>query len=280
MEILSGVFEGKTTGAPISMIVWNEDRKSKDYTALKEVYRPGHADLAYDLKWGHRDYRGGGRSSGRETACRVMGGVIAKKLLHKKSKTEVRAYPIQIGPHVLKGNKITDEVAQYIEKIRSEGDSVGGIVEIRVTNPPVGLGEPCFDKLHAVLGQALLSIGTVKGFEIGSGFNVADMRGSQNNDEYVVNNEGRIDVQKNYSGGIQGGISIGSDIVMRIAVKPPSSIAKPQATLTRKGEKTQIAIEGRHDACIVLRVLPVAEAMVALILVDYYMKNLRNNIYR
>lgn len=293
VEILSGVFEGKTTGAPISMIIHNKDQRSKDYSKIKDLYRPGHADLAYDLKYGHRDYRGGGRSSGRETACRVMGGAIAKKLLATTNKTQIYAYAQKIGPHEatnidlneIENNlvrcadkEVAKEMEQYILEKKEEGDSVGGIVEIVVKNPPVGLGAPCFDKLHADLGKALLSIGTVKGFEIGAGFKVAEMTGSENNDTYTTLSDEGTAVAHNHAGGIQGGISVGPDIVMRVAVKPPSSISQTQETLDKEGNSTEVQVTGRHDACIIPRFIPVAEAMVALTLADHYLRNLGSKL--
>lgn len=304
VEILSGIFEGVTTGAPISMIIYNTDQKSKDYNNIKDIYRPGHADLAYEIKYGIRDYRGGGRSSGRETACRVMGGAIAKKLLHTINNTNIYAYTKKIGPfeipsfmewppnlsleEISKNNancpdaKIAKEMEEYIIQKKDIGDSVGGIVEILIKNPPIGLGEPCFDKLHADLGKALLSIGTVKAFEIGAGFDVAKMDGSENNDTYINAESPKQGVQlnKNHAGGIQGGISIGSDIIMRVAVKPPSSINKEQVTINKNGESTKIKIEGRHDACIIPRFIPVAEAMVALTLVDHLLRNQCSQVFK
>jgi len=301
VEILSGVFEGKTTGAPISMIIHNTDQRSKDYSNLKEIFRPGHADMAYEMKYGHRDYRGGGRSSGRETACRVMGGAIAKKLLTQIAGTQIYAYTKQISkfsiptytewpPHLslqqVETNnvkcpdlEVAAQMEAYILKKKEEGDSVGGIVEIIVTNPPKGLGAPCFDKVHADLGKALLSIGTVKGFEIGAGFRVSKMLGSENNDTYTHSDDKNIGLTHNHAGGIQGGISIGEDIVMRVAIKPPSSISKKQATIDKNGKETTVQVTGRHDACIIPRFIPVAEAMVALTLADHYLRNLGGNIH-
>lgn len=304
VEILSGIFEGKTTGAPISMIIYNADQKSQDYENLKNLYRPGHADLAYEIKYGIRDHRGGGRSSGRETACRVMGGAIAKELLKKVGKTEIFAYTKKIGQfeipafnnwppelkieHSLQNNvccpdpEIAKKMEAYIIDKKEIGESVGGIVEIIVKNPPIGLGEPCFDKLHADLGKALLSIGTVKAFEIGAGFDVANMEGSLNNDTYITNNhpEKGVKLEKNYAGGIQGGISVGPDIIMRVAVKPPSSIGKEQSTVDKAGKLTSVKIEGRHDACIIPRFIPVAEAMVALTLADHFLRDHATGIFR
>ncbi len=298
VKILSGVFEGLTTGAPISMMIENKDQRSKDYSNIKDLYRPGHADLAYDLKYGHRDYRGGGRSSGRETACRVMGGAIAKKLLKTVNSTEISAYTKQIGPHKMTDRPPTlskeeieknsvrcpdQELAAKMEECilekKANGDSVGGIVEIVIKNPPIGLGEPCFDKLHADLGKALLSIGTVRGFEIGTGFKVAELLGSENNDTYLELDPARgAKTDKNNAGGIEGGISTGPNIILRVAVKPPSSIAKKQQTIDKDGSPTKLEVKGRHDACIIPRFIPVAEAMVALTLADHYLRNLGSKL--
>lgn len=251
VEILSGVFEGKTTGMPISMVVWNKNAKSKDYADLKNVFRPGHADFSYYLKYGVRDYRGGGRSSGRETVSRVMAGAIAKKIL-AKHKCKIKISKVETGD--LKPN-----------------DSCGGLVEITVKNPPQGLGEPAFDKLDADLAKAIMSIGAIKGFEIGAGFRVAGMLGSENNDEFMMKNK-HIQTKTNNAGGILGGISTGEDIIIRFAVKPPASISKPQKTVTIKGKETTIKIKGRHDSCIVPRVIPVAESMIAITLVDHLLR--------
>jgi chorismate synthase len=251
VEILSGVFEGKTTGMPISMIVFNKNARSKDYSELKDVFRPGHADFAYQQKYGIRDYRGGGRSSGRETVSRVMAGAIAKKIL-AKHKCQVKGSTVRTG------------------ELRP-GDSCGGIVEVIVKNPPKGLGEPVFDKLDADIAKAIMSIGAVKGVEIGAGFEVAEMRGSENNDEYEMR-RGRVRTRTNNAGGVLGGISTGEDIIVRFPVKPPASIAKEQKTVSLRGRAKQINIKGRHDACIVPRVIPVAESMIAITLVDHLLR--------
>lgn len=251
VEILSGVFEGKTTGMPISMIVWNQNARSKDYSNIKDVYRPGHADFTYQEKYGIRDYRGGGRSSGRETVARVMAGAIAKKILAQQK-------------CLIKSNLIsTGEL--------DSGDSCGGLAEIIVKNPPKGLGEPVFDKLDADLAKAILSIGAIKGIEFGAGFKVAEMKGSENNDEYEMR-RGKIRTKSNNAGGILGGISTGEDIIIRFPVKPPASIAKEQKTVTLRGRSKSISIKGRHDACIAPRVIPVAESMVAITLVDHLLR--------
>ena len=284
VELLSGVFEGRTTGTPICMIIWNKDQQSKAYDKIKDMFRPGHAGYTYLAKYGISDYRGGGRSSGRETASRVAAGAVAKAWLAKRG-VEIFAYTLEVG-----GVKATtidlDEIeknslrapdadtARKMEKrvlrAKKEGDSVGGIVEVLVKNPPVGLGEPVFDKLEADLAKALMSIGAIKGFEVGNGFAAARLKGSENNDPmYFDKKSNRVRTRSNNAGGIAGGISNGEDIVVRIAVKPPSSIVKKQETVTTTGKAATISVEGRHDPCICPRVVPVAESMVALTLLDH-----------
>ncbi len=280
-EILSGVFEGKTTGTALAMLIVNDDQRPKDYENLKDAFRPGHADYPYWAKYGLRDYRGGGRASGRETACRVAAGAIAKKILAQEG-ISVTAYTLAVGGiyaekidlSVIEKNMVrapdmeqAERMIQKIEEARKNGDSVGGIVEAVVKGCPPGLGDPVFDKLGARLAAGLMSIGTIKGVEIGSGFNLAKMRGSEANDIFYVEN-GKVRTETNHAGGILGGISTGEDIVIRVAVKPPSSIPKPQETITTSLEKTTIQIKGRHDPCICPRVVPVVEAMIALTLVD------------
>lgn len=291
IEILSGVFEGKTTGAPISLMVRNQDQRSHDYSNIKDKYRPGHADLSFDLKYGIRDYRGGGRSSGRETVSRVMAGAIAKKYLLLKNKTQIVGHAVQVGeikaakfdPKEIEKNAVrcADKVAakkmeDYILKVKSEGDSVGGIAEFIIKNPPIGLGEPVFDKLQADLAKALFSIATVKGVEFGSGFDVVSMRGSQNNDQLVSIKNGKAQTKTNHAGGIYGGISVGTDIIIRLASKPASSILTNQKTIDKKGQNTNLKVEGRHDACILPRLIPVAESMIAITLMDHYLRQLIN----
>lgn len=286
VRILSGVFEGKTLGTPISLMIENKDQRSKDYSKIKELYRPGHADYSWDLKYGIRDYRGGGRSSGRETACRVMAGVIAKKYLQQEWKTKIIGHTVQVGEikatafqaSAIEKNalrcadpKAAQKMEEYVLKTKEEGDSVGGIVEIRVKNTPPALGEPVFDKLQADLAKAIFSIATVKGVEFGSGFGAALKKGSENNDEFVTKN-GTIQTKTNNAGGIFGGISIGTDLIIRIACKPASSILKKQQTVDKKGKKTSIKVEGRHDACILPRFIPVAESMIALTLADHALR--------
>ena len=285
VEILSGVFEGKTTGTPISMIVYNKDMRSRDYSHIKDIFRPGHADYAYTLKYGHRDYRGGGRSSGRETLCRVMAGALAKKILKLKAKTEIYGHTIQVGK--IKAKKflkseieknemrcadpaIAKKMLKYVEKVRSNRDSAGAIVEIIIKNPPKGLGDPVFDKLNADLAKAMMSIGAVKGIEIGAGFAVAEMTGSQDNDQ-MQRKGGKTKFLSNNSGGILGGISTGEDIIIRIAIKPVPSISKKQKTITSKNKNTTIQTFGRHDCCLAPRIIPVAESMAAIVLADKFL---------
>lgn len=280
--ILSGVFEGKTLGTPIAMMVENSDAKSGDYENLKDVYRPGHADFTWEMKYGFRDYRGGGRSSGRETVGRVMAGAVAKKILESQN-ILVFAYAKQIGN--IKGEKIDfdfieknslraadPKIASQMEKCileaKNNGDSVGGIVEIIVKNVPVGLGEPVFDKLNANLAKALMSIPATKGVEFGSGFSAATSSGYEQNDPFTFIS-GKIALTKNDSGGISGGISNGEDIIIRVAVKPTSSISKLQKTVTKDGKLTDLNIQGRHDPCIVPRLVPVAASMAAIVIADH-----------
>jgi chorismate synthase len=288
VEILSGVFEGKTTGTPISLLVHNKDTRSKDYSKIKDVYRPGHADITYDLKYGFRDYRGGGRSSGRETLARVMAGAIAKKILKKNSKTEIYGHTIQVGK-VKAGKFLKSEIeknqmrcadkmaakkmTKLVESIRfKEGDSIGAIIEIVIKNPATGLGEPVFDKLDAELAKAMMSIGAVKGVEIGAGFDVVNMKGSENNDQ-MRTNKGKTRFLSNHSGGILGGISTGADITIRLAIKAVPSISKELKTVNSKGKNSKVKTLGRHDCCLAPRIIPVAESMAALVLVDALMRN-------
>ncbi len=281
-EIISGVFEGKTTGAPICILIKNEDPRSKDYTALKEVFRPGHAAYTYLKKYGIFDYRGGGRASGRETAARVAAGAVAKQAL-KSYGIEFRAFTRKVGPweaqmvdyDAIEQNpvrccdpQIAPRMEEYIRQIAEEGDSVGGIVELHVSGLPAGLGDPVFEKLDAELAHGLMSIGAVKGIEFGEGFRAAGLKGSEMNDPFGVDETGEVAPLSNRAGGILGGISTGQTVVLRLAVKPPSSIKKAQKTVDRKGEEVSLSIEGRHDPCICPRVVPVAEAMAALVILD------------
>ena len=285
VQFLSGIFEGKTTGTPIGFIIPNTNQKSDDYSHIKDNYRPSHADYVYDQKYGFRDYRGGGRSSARETASRVVAGAIAKQML---SEIKIQAYVSAVGPlsldkpyNELDFSKIEsnpvrcpDEamaatMEDYIKQIRKEGDTVGGVVTCVIQNMPVGLGEPVFDKLHAELGKAMLSINAVKGFEFGSGFEGSKMKGSAHNDLY--NADGTT--KTNLSGGIQGGISNGMDIYFRVAFKPVATIMQKQDSLNNKGEITEMTGKGRHDPCVVPRAVPIVEAMAAIVLADFYLIN-------
>jgi chorismate synthase len=257
IEILSGIFEGVTTGSPIAMIVRNEDTRPGDYDDQKEVFRPGHADFTYQEKYGIRDHRGGGRSSGRETLGRVAAGAVAMQILAKNGIT------ITGTIREVHGKKTDDEITREILSAKDRGDSVGGIVEIIASGCPTGLGDPVFGKLDALVAGAMMCIGAVKGVEIGDGFVAAQKCGSENNDQMTADG-----FKSNHAGGILGGISTGQDIVVRIAVKPTPSITKVQQTRTRDGKVVDISVGGRHDPCIVPRIVPVAEAMLALVLVD------------
>ncbi|MBD3328732.1 chorismate synthase [Candidatus Peregrinibacteria bacterium] len=287
VKILSGVFESMTTGTPISMAVFNDDQRSHDYDSIKKLYRPGHADYTYEQKYGIRDYRGGGRSSGRETVARVMAGAVAKKYLLEKTSIRIIGHSKQVGEivaenfdesHIEKNPlrsadpSLSKKKEEYVLKAKNEGDSVGGVAEFIIKNVPAGLGEPVFDKLEADLGKALLSIGTVKGVEFGSGFMSALKRGSENNDQFV-SEKGFVTVASNDAGGILGGISSGHDIIVRVASKPASSILKEQNTVTKDGDPTKISVKGRHDAFILPRLIPVAEAMIAITLMDHYLRH-------
>ncbi|RSK38642.1 chorismate synthase [Mangrovimonas spongiae] len=290
VEFLSGIFEGKTTGTSIGFIIKNTNQKSKDYSHIKETYRPSHADYTYDKKYGHRDYRGGGRSSARETACRVVAGAIAKQFL---STISIHAYTSSVGDIYLEkpyqdldftqteSNDVrcpdSDVAAKMIDKIKSirkEGDTIGGTVTCVLKQVPVGLGEPVFDKLHAELGKAMLSINAVKGFEYGSGFCGTKMKGSEHNDLFNKNGS----TKTNLSGGIQGGISNGMDIYFRVAFKPVATIMQEQETLNTDGNIVKMQGKGRHDPCVVPRAIPIVEAMAALVLADYYLQNKTYNM--
>lgn len=280
VEILSGVFEGKTTGHPISLLIHNTDQKSKDYGDIKDKYRPGHADYTYDAKYGFRDYRGGGRSSARETAMRVAAGAIARKIL--KGIT-IRGAMIQMGDaRVEKVNwaqvekneffcpdaKMAAQWEAELKRIRKEGSSIGAVIEVQASGVPVGLGEPVYRKLDTELAAAMMSINAVKGVEIGDGFAVASLRGEQNADEMRMK-KGKVEFSSNHAGGILGGISTGQPVVVRFAVKPTSSILMPVKTIDKKGREAEIITKGRHDPCVGIRAVPVGEAMMALVLVDH-----------
>ncbi|MBC8282342.1 MAG: chorismate synthase [Nitrospinae bacterium] len=282
IQIMSGVFKGKTTGTPISLLVENEDADSSKYELIKDLYRPGHADYTYDMKYGFRDYRGGGRSSARETVGRVAAGAIAKKLL-ARDKIKIIGFTRQVGKLVaqeidygeIENNivrcpdvKIAEKMINAIMRARKKGDSLGGVVEVVAQGVPAGLGEPVFDRLDADLAKAVMSIPAVKGVEIGAGFQSATMTGSECNDTFVMKNK-KVATASNNAGGILGGISNGMDIIVKLVVKPTSSINKAQDTVTQKGKKAEIRVEGRHDPCVAPRAVPIAEAMVALTLIDH-----------
>ena len=281
VSFYSGIFEGKTTGTPIGFAIHNKNQKSNDYSHIKDSYRPSHADYVYDEKYGIRDYRGGGRSSARETASRVVAGAIAKQFL---SPMDIQAYVSGVGTLSLDSHpseidfssveqnpvrcpdpKMANEMERYIKQIRKEGDTVGGVITCVIKNVPVGLGEPVFDKLHAELSKAMLSINAVKGFEYGSGFKGTKMKGSEHND--LFNSDGTT--QTNRSGGIQGGISNGMDIYFNVAFKPVATIMQNQQTINSQGAKVEMQGKGRHDPCVVPRAVPIVEAMSALVLADF-----------
>lgn len=286
VEIMSGVFEGRTTGTPIAMMVRNTDAKSSHYTNIKDLYRPGHADYTWDVKYGFRDWRGGGRSSARETIGRVAGGAVAKLLLARYG-VSIVAWTAQLGDLVaqtfdedeIERNimRCPDAVvaAQMVERVdaaRRSLDSLGGIVEVRARGVPPGLGEPVFDKLQADIGKAMFSIPAIKGVEMGEGFGVAHLRGSENNDPFVRRADGSIGTTSNHHGGILGGISTGEEITVRLAAKPPASIAQRQQTVDRAGNPSDIEIHGRHDPTVLPRLVPIAEAMLALVLADHLLR--------
>ena len=290
VKFLSGIFEGKSTGTPIGFVIENTNQKSKDYSHNEDTYRPSHADFTYDQKYGFRDHRGGGRSSARETASRVVAGAIAKQLLPEikftaytasvgeikleKSYQDLNFDLIESNPVRCPDPETAARMEAYIKEIRAEGDTVGGVVECVIQNVPVGLGEPVFDKLHAELGKAMLSINAVKGFEYGSGFSGTALRGSEHND--LFNPDGST--QTNNSGGIQGGISNGMDIYFRVAFKPVATIMQKQQTINSKGESLEMQGKGRHDPCVVPRAVPIVEAMAALVLADVHLLNKTSKI--
>ena len=285
VTFLSGVFEGKTTGVPLGFAIYNTNQKSHDYDHIKDSYRPSHADKVYDEKYGFRDYRGGGRSSARETASRVVAGAIAKQFLKdirfnayvssvgkidlKKPYQELDFSEIEKNPVRCPDPETAAIMEAYIRQIRKDGDTVGGVISCVIQNVPVGLGEPVFNKLHAELGKAMLSINAVKGFEYGSGFEGSKDKGSEHNDLY--NADGTT--QTNRSGGVQGGISNGMDIYFRVAFKPVATIMKSQTTINNKGESVEMQGKGRHDPCVVPRAVPIVEAMAAMVLADFMLLN-------
>lgn len=287
VRILSGVFEGVTTGTPIGLVIENTDQRSKDYSDIKDKFRPGHADYTYQQKYGIRDYRGGGRSSARETTMRVAAGAIARKYLAERASITIRGFLGQLGPIELKAidldfvdqnpffcaepEKIA-ELEQFMDELREAGDSIGAKISVLAQNVPPGLGEPVFDKLEADLAHGLMSINAVKGVELGAGFSAIRQRGSEHRDEMSADG-----FNKNDAGGTLGGISSGQDILASIALKPTSSIAKPGATVDKKGLASSIITTGRHDPCVGLRATPIAEAMVALVLMDHYLRHRAQN---
>lgn len=289
VQILSGVFEGKSTGTPIGMLIPNDDQRSHDYGHIADKYRPSHADFTYQEKYGVRDYRGGGRSSARETAARVAAGAIAKLFLAQNG-INIQAYVSQVGPLIL--HKTADELdlnltesndvrcpdpematqmIDLIKAVRKDGDTIGGVVSAVITGCPVGLGEPAFDKLHADLGKAMLSINACKGFEYGSGFAGVSMRGSEHNDAFY-HEDGKIKTRTNHSGGIQGGISNGMDITFRVAFKPVATIIPAQESVNVQGESVEVTGRGRHDPCVLPRAVPIVESMAALVLADHLLR--------
>ncbi|RJE71872.1 chorismate synthase [Reichenbachiella sp. MSK19-1] len=294
-EILSGVFEGKTTGTPLAMVIFNTDQKSKDYSHIADSYRPSHADFTYQEKYGIRDYRGGGRSSARETAARVAAGAVAKLALRQLG-IQIHGYVSQAGD--IKTSKshteldysltesnivrcpdleVADDMISLIDSVRKDGDTIGGVVSCVIKGTPVGLGEPVFDKLHARLGAAMLGINAVKGFEYGSGFEGAKMRGSQHNDLFD-SKDGKVTTRTNLSGGIQGGISNGEDIYFNVAFKPVATIMRDQDSVDVHGEAVTVSGKGRHDPCVVPRAVPIVEAMAALTILDFYLLQRTTNL--
>ncbi|WPR74598.1 chorismate synthase [Algoriphagus sp. NG3] len=294
-EIKSGVFEGVTTGTPIGIVINNSDQKSKDYSHISDKFRPSHADFTYFEKYGLRDYRGGGRSSARETAARVVAGAIAKQLLETKG-ISIQAYVSQVGELKLQKDyleldlskaednivrcpdpTVADEMITLIDSVRKDRDTIGGVVTCVIKNTPVGLGEPVFDRLHAELGKAMLSINAVKGFQYGSGFEGVKMRGSEHNDVFVQEGD-KIRTKTNYSGGIQGGISNGEDIYFSVAFKPVATIMTDQESINEAGETVVVSGKGRHDPCVVPRAVPIVEAMAALVIADYILLSKSNKL--
>ncbi|MFP6712581.1 MAG: chorismate synthase [Rhodospirillales bacterium] len=287
VRILSGVFEGKTTGTPIALLIENTDQRSKDYEEIKDLYRPGHADYTYHQKYGNRDYRGSGRASARETASRVAAGAIARKVLGET--IDVRGALVQMGPHKIDHEKwdwaeidnnpfwcpdaeMAKSWESYLDGIRKEGSSIGAVIEIVARGVPVGLGNPVYDKMDADIAKGLMSINAAKGVEIGAGFGAAELSGEENADEMRMV-DGRPAFLSNNAGGILGGISTGQDIVARFAVKPTSSITTPRRTITTTGEETEVSTKGRHDPCVGIRGVPVGEAMVACVLADHMLRH-------
>ena len=296
IKMLSGIFEGKTTGTPILLIAYNQEFESDDYQELKEVYRPSHADFTYEAKYGFRDWRGSGRASARETLARVAAGVIAKKYLKQKLGIEILSYVQQVGDietdidfnsvtmeeiesNIIRcpDSDVAGKMIALIETVKGEGDSIGGVIFGVIKNVPVGLGEPVFDKINADLGKAMLSINAVKGFEIGSGFEGTKLRGSQHNDSFYIK-DNKIKTKTNYAGGVIGGISSGETIYFRVAFKPVSTIKKEQNTVSRAKKEVKLSAAGRHDPCVLPRAVPIVDAMAALVVMDHYLRNKAQNL--
>ncbi len=292
VEILSGVFEGMTTGTPIALLIHNTDAKSKDYSEIKDKFRPGHADFTYQAKYGIRDYRGGGRSSARETAMRVAAGAIARKVLETQigKKVKIRAAVVQVGterinlnnwswkqvdenPFFCPDKKAAAAWEDYLDSVRKSGSSAGAVIEVHASGIPAGLGAPVYDKLDADLAKAMMSINAVKAVEIGAGFDAVELGGAQNADEIRIGKNGKPEFQSNNAGGILGGISSGQDIVVRVGFKPTSSILTPVKTIDKKGKETDIVTKGRHDPCVGIRGAPVVEAMMACVLADHWLRH-------
>lgn len=289
IKILSGVFEGKSTGTPISLIIYNEDARSKDYSDIKDLYRPGHADITYDKKYGTRDYKGGGRSSARETATRVAAGAIAKSYLKENFNLDIQGFVAQLGP--IKADKINykdiennpfffpnknkvQELEDYMDALRKEGNSIGARINVVAKNVPTGLGEPVFDRIDADIAKAMMSINAVKAIEIGAGFLSVTQKGTDHRDE-IDSKKGFL---SNNSGGTLGGITSGQDIEVSIAIKPTSSIRLPGKTIDNKGKDSEVITKGRHDPCVGIRAVPIAEAMLALVLMDHALRHKAQNL--
>ncbi len=296
IKIMSGYFEGKTTGTPILLLAYNKDIRPEDYQEMKDLFRPGHADFTYSQKYGFRDWHGSGRASARETLARVAAGAIAKKYLKENLGIEILSFVSQVGDikadmdinnvtlNQIEANIVrcpdtekAKEMITLIEKVKADGDSVGGVITGVIKNVPAGLGEPVFDKLNADLGKGMLSINAVKGFEIGSGFSGVSMRGSEHNDVFV-NGGGKIKTKTNFAGGTLGGISNGENIYFRVAFKPVSTISKKQKTVNLKGEESELEAAGRHDPCVLPRAVPIVDAMSALVIIDHYLRHKAQNL--
>lgn len=297
IQILSGIFEGRTTGTPIVMLAHNKDVRSQDYDHLRDLFRPSHADFTYLKKYGFRDPRGSGRASARETLARVAAGAIAQKYLRERLGIEIRSYVEQVGliktdrdpatvtPQEIESNivrcpdhVVAEKMIELIREVQSDGDSIGGIIRGTITGTPPGLGEPVFDKLHADLGKAMLSINAVKGFDIGTGFGAVHLRGSQHNDPFVLSPSGSITTKSQHAGGVLGGISTGEPISFRVAFKPVATIAKEQDTVTTTGAATKLSASGRHDPCVLPRAVPIVDAMAALVVMDHHLRHKAQNL--